>query len=311
MARTSSSALKNPAATLLENPLLLARIMSWLKMTKLLPSLPLQVLAARRRSLPSPLASQLLAQSLTAQMAGSVLLLRQPRARQRALLESPRLLELDKWVKATSDGKTENQRKTGRLFFSALPHSDEGLPSLDNRLGSPEMMEVAPGNYQLSPKFWREQIFQGGRAKKMELAGFTPTFLLSDEGKIEHSQALGVMSQDGGIGVGGERFKLALWSSRCWAFKNLMEAPLAKEARLRGFWPLFLLKQAINQKKAPGGARAHLSSAGKSGKPALALAGRWKGRSGPTGAPFSDAEFLSLSASGPCPAAACKGSASD
>lgn len=223
----------------------------------------------------------------------------------------PKVSGIDKWVKATNDGKMENQHKTGNLFFSAIPHSDEGMPSLDNRLGSPEMMEVAPGKWQMNPKFWYEQIFQGGRAKKMELAAFIPTFLLSEEGKIDHNQAIDVMSQNGGIGLGGEYFKLILWNSYAWVFKNLMEMPLTKEARMRGFWPLFLLKQAINQKKTPDGAHAHLSTTDKNGKSALMIVGYWKDRSGPNDERFSDIEFLSLSVNGSYPTIAYKGNSAE
>ena len=221
----------------------------------------------------------------------------------------PKVSGLDHWVSVTDDGKMVNRMKTGHLFFSAIPMSDDEKPSLDNRLGSPEMLETSPGKFTLNPKFWYEQIFQGGKAKKMELAAFVPHFLLTDAGKIAHNSALDVMNQPNGIGIGGEYFKLVLWNHYAWIFKAMMETPLAKAARLHGFFPLFLLKQVINQKVKPDGTHAHLSSTDKNGKSALMLVGFWKDRSKASEERYSDIEFITLSANGSLPTIGYRGSA--
>jgi hypothetical protein len=209
----------------------------------------------------------------------------------------------------TDDGKMVSRMKTGHLFFSAIPMPGGEKPSLDNRLGSPEALEASPGKLTLNPKFWREQVFQGGKAKKMELAALVPHFLLAGAGVIAHNSALDITSQPSGVGVGREHFKLVPWSHYAWIFKAMMETPLAKAACLHGFFPLLLLKQVTNQKVKPDGARACLSPADENGKSALMLVGFWKGRSKASEECCSNTKLITLSASGSLPTTGCRGSA--
>lgn len=219
----------------------------------------------------------------------------------------PKINGVDKWVEVNDAGNMVNKFCTGHLFFSAIPLTDDGEPSLENRLGNPEMMPNSSGQMQMNPNYWYEQINQAGKNKRMELAAFIPTMLLTESGLKSHMEAVKVMNAPNGIGLNGEYFKLILWNSYAWCYKNFMDSAICQEARKRGFWPLFLLKQCINQEKRKNGKTNHLSSTDKNGKSALLLVGFWRDLSEPGQDRFTKYEFLSVTANGSFPMIAYKG----
>jgi hypothetical protein len=165
----------------------------------------------------------------------------------------PKVQGVDKWVAAAEGGLMENKRAASHLLFSGICLTDDDMPSLLNRVGNSEMYIQPNGTVVMNPKYWYNQLHQSNSKTRMELAAWIPTWLLTEVDKTAHNSAVDVMSMPGGIGLGGEYFKLVLWDKYAYVFKMMMESPVCQEARKNGFYPLFLLKQCINQDKRMNG----------------------------------------------------------
>lgn len=203
---------------------------------------------------------------------------------------------LQDFMSIDAAGNIENLSRNGNLLFSMIPLSDSDEPSMLNLMGMREFVRDSHGNLMVNPSYWTRQLshYKGGYS--MHVAAYIPRFLLTATDRTEHDQLLEAMHGYNGIGVGGqgEFFKLIFWTKYATVFQKLMEMPVVQEARKLGMWPLFLMRQCINQQISKKMRHPHLATTDMSGHSSIMLAGFHRDDT-PLGEPeFSKLIFVSV-----------------
>lgn len=203
---------------------------------------------------------------------------------------------LQDFMSVDAAGKIENLSRNGNLLFSVIPLSDSDEPSVLNLVGMREFLRDSNGNLMVNPNYWARHISHYKSGYSMHVAAYIPRFLLTSTDRMEHDQLLEAMHGYNGIGVGGqgEFFKLIFWTKYATVFQKLMEMPVVQEARKLGMWPLFLMRQCINQQISKKMRHPHLATTDMSGHSSIMLAGFHRDDT-PLGEPeFSKLIFVSV-----------------
>ena len=210
----------------------------------------------------------------------------------------PKVCGIQQFVESDTSGKVVNKSRTGNLFVSCLAVNADGQPSTQNRVGN---LEIQGG--QFNNKFWGNHMHRCGGGQRLELACWIPQFLLTEADRVAHNDlvdGLNDQKNEGDCtGLGGEFFKLTLWNGHGGVMKHMMNSLLVQKARIAGFFPLFCIKQCINQQSWKEGVKRALSSTNLNGRTSVMLVGFWANPSpGQAGTPeeFRNLTLVSMSA---------------
>jgi len=131
--------------------------------------------------------------------------------------------------------------------------------------------------------FWRDNLdikhIRGGCLfTTMDMGVLLPPWTVADCFCEEHSEAMQWMAENCAAFPGKTTFYLSLKNEYAHVFLKNMESVLVAKARLAGFRPLFLMKNAIVQKKSNYGLNGHqVTSINIKPRSYLALVGFFKG----------------------------------
>ena len=140
----------------------------------------------------------------------------------------------------------------GCFFFVSLMMKNKTI-SLINKNNEPEFQAVN-GTKVCNRKFWSanleiKRLNHGhGFFKTLELAAFIPDWTVVDVFKHKHQDAMEWMARNAAVLTDKTTFFLSLKQDYATVFLRNMESELVAKARLAGFQPPFLMKNAIIQK---------------------------------------------------------------
>ena len=188
---------------------------------------------------------------------------------------------LNSWVMCQET--SVNMMKAGSvndLVFSAVPYVKGKVSPHHNRSNLVEfMLNTGTGQKVVNPRFWKEQMmfFGGGPNGRpltnlIELAAKIPEWALRENQLSDHYEAMDQWDNFG-AGLGGGFFKLVLYGKYAHVFVNFMNSMLVQKGRLSGFYPLFLMRNCINQKSGYGTRNHQFASIDKGAKSSLILLG--------------------------------------
>jgi len=202
---------------------------------------------------------------------------------------------IQEYMTLSDAGTVENLQRTGNLLFSAIPCSFNNEPSLYNNVGMKEFLDYGPSGKRCNKQYWWKHVNFYKKNSNIALAAWIPRFLLTAPTLLEHDQMINSLHLKNGIGIGGsgEFFKLLLWRKYAIVFQKMMQMPIVMAARELGFWPLFLLRQCINQNVRKS-IHAHLATTDLNGRSSLMLAGFQRDDTPPGAPPFSNVVFVSV-----------------
>lgn len=202
---------------------------------------------------------------------------------------------IQEYMTLSDSGTVENLQRAGNLLFSAIPCNFNNEPSLYNNVGMKEFMDYGTSGKKCNKQYWWKHVNFFKKNSNMNLAAWIPRFLLSAPTLLEHDQMVNSLHLRNGVGIGGsgEFFKLVLWRKYAIVFQKIMQMPVVMAARELGFWPLFLLRQCINQ-NVKKGIHAHLATTDLNGRSSLMLAGFQRDDTPPDAPPFSNVVFISV-----------------
>ena len=195
---------------------------------------------------------------------------------------------IQEYMSLSDSGTVENLQRAGNLLFSAIPCSFNNEPSLYNNVGMKEFIDYGSTGKKCNKQYWWKHVNFYKKNSNIALAAWIPRFLLTAPTLLEHDQMVNSLHLKNGIGIGGsgEFFKLVLWRKYAIVFQKMMQMPVVMAARELGFWPLFLLRQCINQ-NVKKGVHAHLATTDLNGRSSLMLAGFQRDDTPPDAPPFS------------------------
>jgi hypothetical protein len=155
--------------------------------------------------------------------------------------------------------------------------------SLLNRCNKPEFASSpsAPKAYNFT--YWRDNLdikrFKGGDYfSTLELGAFLPPWTIAETFSQEHDDAMHWMATHCAAFPDKNTLYLSLKQEYATVFLKNMESPLVAKARVAGFRPLFLMKNAIVTETQQFGLNGHqLTSINVKPKSYLALVGFFKG----------------------------------
>jgi hypothetical protein len=201
---------------------------------------------------------------------------------------------IQQYMSLSDSGTIENLQRTGNLLFSAIPCSYNNEPTLYNNVGMKEFLE-SPEGKKCNKQYWWKHVNFFKKNSNLALAAWIPRFLLTEPTLLEHDQMVNSMHLKNGIGIGGsgEFFKLILWRKYAIVFQKIMQMPIVMAARELGFWPVFLLRQCINQ-NVKKSVHAHLATTDLNGRSSIMLAGFQRDDTPPDADPFSQVVFISV-----------------
>ena len=202
---------------------------------------------------------------------------------------------IQEFCSLTDSGTIENLNRTGNLLFSAIPCNALNEPSVYNNGGMNEFLDNSGGKIRCNKQYWWKHVNHFAATSNINLAAWIPRFLLTETALADHDRMTPNMHLPNGIGIGGdgEFFKMTLWKKYAIVFTKIMEMPLVQAARERGFWPVFLFRQAINQRPKHS-LHAHIATTDLNGRSSIMLAGFHRDDTPENAPPFSNLVFISV-----------------
>jgi len=202
---------------------------------------------------------------------------------------------IQEFCSLTDSGTIENLNRTGNLLFSAIPCNALNEPSIYNNSGMNEFLDGNGGTIRSNRQYWWKHVNHFNANCNINLAAWIPRFLLTETALADHDRMTPNMHLPNGIGIGGdgEFFKITLWKKYAIVFTKIMEMPLVQAARERGYWPVFLFRQAINQ-RVKNSMHAHISTTDLNGRSSIMLAGFHRDDTPENAPPFSNLVFISV-----------------
>ena len=171
----------------------------------------------------------------------------------------------------------------GCFFFTPLMLKNKGL-SLLNEQNHFEFTQLPNGNKVVNRDWWKENLQtkrkrDGGLFTTLEIGAFLPDWQVADCFKEEHEDAMKWMQENSAVFGGNNTLFLSLKNEYAHVFIKNMESPMVAKARLLGFHPLFLMKNAIVQSTEKFGINGHqFTTINLKPKSFLALVGFFKGK---------------------------------
>lgn len=170
----------------------------------------------------------------------------------------------------------------GCFFFSPVMIR-EGSASMFNAKNEFEFFEGANGVKQYNTRYWSGNLQvkrkQGGDPfHTLEIGASIPEWTVADQFKDKHQDGLIWMATNGAVMSNKKSFYLSMKNEYATVFLKNMKSQLMGKARLAGFLPLFLMKNAIVQRTSHFGINGHqITTINIKPKSYLALAGFFKG----------------------------------
>jgi hypothetical protein len=168
----------------------------------------------------------------------------------------------------------------GNMFCSFFPYVNGRVSPLHNRVYQKEF-NMENGVMSYNDRFWEGQkqfrnTKNGGKMVLMEVCAKIPEFLLKQDQKQDHRDAITFMN-DHGCGVGQGFVKFTFYKGYVSAIVQMLTSPIVKKAKMYGFHPLFLLKNVLLANNSKYGIKGiQFVSVDQSAKTTILLTGFWR-----------------------------------
>jgi hypothetical protein len=169
------------------------------------------------------------------------------------------------------------------FLFTPMMIKDKKMSFLNNH-NKPEILNLR-GRKVYNREFWTANLNIKNKTRvtenyfrTIEMAAFIPDWTVAEAYKDTHKAAMRWMSENAAVFPTAQSFYLSLKQEYATVFVRNMESPLVAKARLAGYHPLFLLKNAIIQETKHFGLHGHqLTTINILPKSYLALVGFFAG----------------------------------
>ena len=183
-----------------------------------------------------------------------------------------------------TEGNTRlvDKNHKGCFFFTPLMIRDKKL-SLINPENKHEFIAGPQGAKAFNRSFWKDSLMikrtkPGGMFSSIEIGAHIPDWSIADCFQEEHKDAMEWMTNNCAAFPNNNTLFLSLKNEYATVFLRNMESPVVAKARLSGFRPLFLIKNAIVQQTDMFGINGwQVTSINLKPKTFLALIGFFKG----------------------------------
>jgi len=171
----------------------------------------------------------------------------------------------------------------GCFFFTPLMLKDKNI-SLINNNNKSEFFTSLDGKRHYNKTFWKDNVDiktfkKGGHFITLDMAAFLPDWTVAQPFLDSHTDAMKWMASHGPVFQNSSCFYLSLKQEYVHVFIRNMETELVAKARLCGFKPLFLLKNAICQQTSHYGLNGQqITTINIQPKSYLCLVGFFKGK---------------------------------
>lgn len=183
------------------------------------------------------------------------------------------------------NGTILKRNAKGHFFFAPMMVRDMRRSTVNN-LNQPEFFSQADGSLKYNKEFWSANLelkilSTGGHFATINVGMFQPPWTIPEQHREEHNEALQYMLTNGPVVKGcatPEVTLLTLKKEYAHVFLAGMKSQLVVKARMAGFHPIWLMKNALLQKSQAFGINGwQFSSLDKSPKSYLSLVGFYKG----------------------------------
>ena len=184
----------------------------------------------------------------------------------------------------TPSERTVNTSHIGSIFFTPQMMRNGEL-SFFNPKNQSEMTKDSFGRLKYTKGFWNHSTnFKSTKMGKgfriLDIGAFVPEFTIPEPKVTDHTQAMQWMASHGPVFNSGKVFYLSLKQEYATIFVRWMDTEVVASARVAGFHPLFLFKNAKIHNSPFGLNKHQLTSIDTPTKSYLVLAGFYKLRDG-------------------------------